>query len=85
MRKFREPEIRQDNGRLTMVFYCQDPECGNNDHGLRILRLAGMDINICTTILPVKNITGLIVKGKKIYPPFRGMSKEMRVLLSALE
>ena len=67
---FREPEFH--NGvRPAISFYCRDIMCGKKDgHGLKIIRLTGMDINICSKSLPVKDIAGLIDAGAAVYPPF---------------
>lgn len=78
MADFREPEFH-DNGWPTISFCCFDPMCGKEDgHSLKIIRLPGMDMNICAKSLPVKDITGLIDAGISVYPPFGLVAAEVR-------
>jgi hypothetical protein len=75
------------NGRPAISFSCNHPECGKKDgHGLRILRLPGMDLEICgqTGELQALLIDNLLSGGQKVYPPFGLRLDEAREALQAL-
>lgn len=79
--QFRQPEIRE-NGYLTISFYCLDPMCGKKDgHSLKIIRLTGIDMNICSKSLPIKDVSGLIDAGIAVYPPFGLVANEVQTEL----
>lgn len=80
--QFRQPEL-QNNGYPAISFYCLDPRCGKEDgHGLRIIRLTGIDMNICSKSLPVKDVAGLIDAGIVVYPPFGLVANEVQTELA---
>ena len=82
MDNFREPEFH-NNGRPALSFCCHDPMCGKEDgHSLKIIRLTGIDLNICAKSFPIQDIAGLIKAGINVYPPFGLADTEVQTKLT---